>query len=359
MIRFDNDNDIVLPKKRVENPSNEKIEINYEYDYDINIIHRKILSKFESKKKRFGDDGSYDSYMRDALPLIQEYNLLKCHIRKVDINKEENETTTEEDERKLLYVEEYLAHASKYIDMSYSRRKEKKHQLCSACYSELKESFHDSSTIQCSNCGAIFQTYCTKRTEKEGTYEKSGGNNPDDTLDNFKRSLNRTLGLQVDVPDNSLYELLDEYFISKGRPSGDEIKEEPENPDGTRGDTDHQMLWEALKKIRKTNRYEDSWLIGHNYWGWRLPDFAHLYDKIVSHYVKTQAIFFQMTPEERGRISSIGTEWRKFKHLQLVGYPCEESQFKVPENTESMRNQQRIWKIMCERANDPEIYYIP
>ena len=63
--------------------------------------------------------------------------------------------------------------------------------------------------------------------------------------------------------------------------------------------------------------------------------------------------------EQRYRISSLGTQYRLWRHLQLIGYPCEFGDFKIAENVDSIQTHHRLWKLMCDGANDPEIYYIP
>ena len=187
-----------------------------------------------------------------------------------------------------------------------------------------------------------------------------GNNNTDDeSIDNFLRAFIRYQGLQPDRPDDSLYDELDGYFARHDRPSGEEIKQLPLNSRGRRGDTDHKMLWNALSQIGRSEYYEDANLIGHLYWGWTVQNVMHLKERIIEKYNKTQKVFYQIPPEERGRNSSLGTQYRLWRHLQLEGHECYMEEFKIAENSESVRTHHRLWRLMCQGTNDPDIQYIP
>ena len=172
------------------------------------------------------------------------------------------------------------------------------------------------------------------------------------------KAFDRYQGFQSDPPDDSLYTILDNYFIQLGRPSGKEIKEMELDERGRRGDTTHKMLLAALSHLGYPNYYEDVNLIGHKYWGWTLPDVSMYKEKIISHYVMTQNVFLQIPKEERDRQSSLGTQYRLWRHLQLVGHECYSDEFKIAENVDSLHKHNRLWKYMCEKCNNPEIYYI-
>jgi hypothetical protein len=188
----------------------------------------------------------------------------------------------------------------------------------------------------------------------------SGSNNVvDESIDNFIRAFIRYQGLQPrDHITQELFDQLDQYFIQNGRPIGENIRKLPLNKRGKRGDTNHKMLWTALSHINRSELYEDTNLIGHLYWGWTLNNIMHHKETIIAHYIKTQKVFYQIPQEERGRTSSLGTQFRLWRHLQLVGHECYQDEFKIAENAESMRTHNRLWALMCEGSNDPSIYYI-
>ena len=88
--------------------------------------------------------------------------------------------------------------------------------------------------------------------------------------------------------------------------------------------------------------------------------------EITMQHLRTLNLLFSGTPQFRfnrlqnkERDSSLGVQFRLYKHLQLCGYPVYPEEFKLAENTDSIHNHNKLWKLMVEGANDPEIYYIP
>lgn len=118
------------------------------------------------------------------------------------------------------------------------------------------------------------------------------------------------------------------------------------------------LIISALSHINRTEFYEDYNLIGHIIWNWILPDISKYREKIIDHYNKTQKVFCRIPPEERGRNSSLGTQYRLWRHLQLIGFPCKMEQFKIAEDPDSLMIHNQLWRKMCEGCHDPEIYYI-
>jgi hypothetical protein len=108
------------------------------------------------------------------------------------------------------------------------------------------------------------------------------------------------------------------------------------------------MLYDALSHIGETSLNNDVNLIGSLYWNWKLPNISKFIDKIMTHYDKTQEVFYIMPNRERQ--SSIGRHWRLYKHLQLVGYPCKKNMFKISNMEESVNQRVKLWKIMCEQS---------
>jgi hypothetical protein len=116
------------------------------------------------------------------------------------------------------------------------------------------------------------------------------------------------------------------------------------------------MLIDTLSRIGYNDFYEDANLIGHRYFGWIPPDVSKLEEVIMSDYDKTQMIY-NILPKER--TSSMGTQIRLYKQLELRGHYCTIEDFKVVNMRESIEFADAVWKEMCEGCNDPEIYFIP
>jgi hypothetical protein len=255
-------------------------------------------------------------------------------------------------------IDTYLDIASDYIQIDIIRINNRPADICTGCGISLSQvATSEEGTVRCPDpeCQTEHSVIILTKLAKDGSRINTNASTDDESIDNFLRAFIRFQGLQSDHPDESLYDELDEHFARHDRPSGDEIKQLPLNERGRRGDTNHKMLLDALSSIKRSEYYEDANLIGHIYWGWTLPEAMHFRERMIDKYNKTQKVFYQIPPEERGRNSSLGTQYRLWRHLQLEGYECYMDEFKIAENAESLRLHNNLWKTMCEQSNDPEI----
>ena len=304
----------------------------------------------------------YNARVKD---ILTEYRKYTGKVKTVIFDVEEQEEYHEMDDdvrRRIGLIDQFLDIASEYIQIEVIRMNNRPSDVCTGCGTSLaKVATNENGTIRCPNeeCQTEHNVIIMTKLAKDGSRINTSGNADDESIDNFLRALTRFQGLQQDRPDDSLYDELDAYFARHDRPSGSQIRELPLNERGRRGDTNHKMLWNALSQIGRSEYYEDANLIGHIYWGWTLPDVSQYKEKIILHYNETQKGFHQIPPEERGRNSSPGTQYRLWRHLQLVRYECYMDEFKIAENPESLRTHNRLWRLMCESTDNPEIHYIP
>jgi hypothetical protein len=302
----------------------------------------------------------YNNLVKD---LLVEYKKYAGSVKTVIFDMSEDdeyEEITDETRARIIVIDKFLEIAKKYIEIDIIRSNNRPSDICLGCNSLLSKTGVTENGIQiCSICQTEYTVLILSKLSKEGSHIISN-NVDDESIDNFIRAFIRYQGLQPrEHITDLLFTQLDEYFIENNNPTGNEITQLSLNKRGRRGDTNHKMLWVALNSIGKSELYEDTNLIGHLYWGWTLHNIMHYKEIIVSHYIKTQKVFYQIPPEERDRTSSLGTQFRLWKHLQLVGHECYQDEFKIAENADSMRTHNRLWRLMCEGADDPDIYYIP
>lgn len=328
------------------------------------IVREKTLRDMNSLKNEIDEienGGKLQKYTERVKDIISEYHQYDGTVKTIifEIDDEKVSSVLDDQVRnRISLIDKYLNIAGEYITLDIIRINNCPSDVCNGCgISISKMAPTEQGTIRCPNCYTEHNTVILTKQNKDGTRINTL-NTDDDSIDNFLRGFMRYQGLQPDQPDESLYERLDEYFELHDRPSGDEIKKLPLNERGRRGDTDHKMLWAALKAIDCSGYYEDANLIGHQYWGWTLHNVMQYREKIISHYHKTQKVFYEIPAEERCRDSSLGVNFRLYQQLRLVGHECYMSEFKIAENPESLRLHKKLWRIMCENANDPEIYYI-
>lgn len=328
------------------------------------VIREKTLDTMSKLSKEIGqiETGEklriYDSKVND---ILQEYRKYSGRVKTVifDIEKEERYEELDDDLRHRVYlIDKYLDIASEYIQIDIIRINNRPADICTGCGISLAQvATSEEGTVRCPDpeCQTEHSVIILTKLAKDGSRINTNSSTDDESIDNFLRAFIRFQGLQPDHPDESLYDELDEYFARHDRPSGEEIKQLPLNSRGRRGDTNHKMLWDALSQIGRSEYYEDANLIGNIYWGWTLPEVMHLHERLKDKYNKTQRVFYQIPPEERGRNSSLGTQFRLWRQLQLEGYECYMDEFKIAENADSLRLHNKLWRMMCEGSNDPEI----
>lgn len=324
---------------------------------------RDEMRKIQDEIRQIETGAKLRTYNERVRNILQEYRKCGGKVKTVIFDFEEDEKYKEFDEevrQRLCLIDKFLDIAADYIEIDVIRLNNRPADICAGCGISLaKVATNDDDTQRCPNCQTEHNVINLAKMAKDGARISTSSSTEDESIDNFMRAFIRYQGLQPDRPDESLYAELDAYFARHDRLSGDQIKELPLNDRGRRGDTNHRMLWTALSAIGRSEYYEDSNLIGHLYWGWTLPEVMHLKERIISKYFKTQKVYCQTPPEERGRNSSLGTQYRLWRHLQLEGHECYMDEFKIAENPESIRTHHRLWRLMVEGTNDPEIYYIP
>lgn len=330
------------------------------------IMREKSLSMMDSIKQEIEQietGARIKIYNEKVKDIIINYKKYSGQIKTVifDVEEKEHYEEINSDVRyRLSYIDKFLDIASEYIQLDIIRINNRPTNICIGCgFSLSKIATNEEGTQRCPECHTEHNVIITAKLAKDGARINTNNSSEDESIDNFLRAFIRYQGLQTDIPPDSLYEELDEYFQRHGRPCGEEIRQLPINNRGRKGDTNHKMIWSALSQIGRAEYYEDANLIGHIYWGWMLPNVMHLRERIIDKYNKTQKGFYQIPAEERCRTSSLGTQYRLWRHLQLEGHECYIDEFKIAENPESLRIHNKLWRLMCEAANDPEIYYIP
>jgi hypothetical protein len=336
-----------------------------------NYITRKktidSIAILEEEKKNIENGEKYKAYIDATKDIIDAYKKQKriktwVFTSNADTDNDTNNKTDEESNKRILYIEQFLDVAKKYIAIDIIRTNDNKNHICSGCGTSLAEvSQCLDGTILCPNeqCSTEHEFFSLSKSNKDATrIYNINSNMDDDSIENFMRAFIRYLGGQSDHIDPSIYEKLDAYFEREGYPKREDILTLPLNSRGKRGDTNNLTLYGALTDIKYSEYIEHCNLIGSIYWGWSLPNVMQYKNKIIDHYNITQKVFYQIPIEERERVSSLGTQFRLWRHLQLVGHECQMDDFKIAEDPDSLRIHNKLWKLMCEGAKHEEIYYI-
>lgn len=344
-------------------------------EYQTSYINRRIaideISRIRAGIAELESDACRKNYEKLAAPLIEKYKSLRGLSAASTFGDDERDVCDLDDisRERLVIIEEYLDLAQGYLPLNVVRVNRISSDICPGCGMSLAgvESANGGCLI-CPNedCQTVSDVIITSKCGKEERQAYTSTRCEDDSVDNFIKALDRYQGQQQfkyyndeSKTKSDLESELDAYFVGAGRPTGKEIREMTKtDARGRKGDTDHKMLLDALSVIGRTQNYADVNIIGHMYWDWPLPIVSDI-ETIMDHYNKTQMVFRQIPPNERDRCSSLGTQYRLWRHLQLVGHECYVDEFKIAENWESQITHDKLWKIMCDGANDPTIFYIP
>ena len=296
-------------------------------------------------------------YLEATASLVKEYNKLQTHQEVVTVGKGKKHPVLDEvDQERLRIIGRYLHLLKDFIPVNVIRIQHHPTQACLNCGASLADVAVGADDIQeCPVCKTEHSMYSIEKSSNKDGMRLQLNSEVDDSLANFLKAFVQYQGLQSTQPAETLYAELDKYFTGCRRPIGAEIRKLPLNTKGYRGDTNHKMLLKALADIGHSSHYEDVNLIGHVYWDWPLPNVNHLKDQIIQDYKKTQDVFYSIPVEERRRSSSLGTQFRLWRHLQLRGHPCYPEQFKISDNETSLSIHNYLWDRMCRECNDNEI----
>lgn len=315
------------------------------------------IATLEGEIKVIESGKRLDDYLRASASSTSEYKKLGPAIRRISFldNTVKDDDSQETIDSRLRIIANYFSVAQHYISIEIIHETEF-YNCCERCGLSLEDVNVDDNGFQiCPKCNTEHSHLTAYPLGHDGNNFSKGGDYLDE--ENFRKAFYRYQGKQPDKIPSRMFTDLDLHFDSRDRPNGEHFRQLDFNDRGRKGDTDLPMLLEALQKTGYNDYYDDANLIAHKYWGWRLPDLSHIEDAIMSDYRKTQKVYLSLPKD---RISSLSTQFRLFKHLQMRGHECYPNEFKLVEIQDSREFHEKTWQAMCEGCSDEEeIYYIP
>lgn len=313
---------------------------------------RKKIKKLEEDIEDLDNDNKFRRYINKAKPLIDQYRKIGSlsKIVSFDKSKEILEEVLETEDQQLFrhrIISNYLDIAKKYIKIDVVR-KINIDNICTGCKNKLDENIEiDNNGISvCKLCGTERIPITVSPFFKNTTRVNTSRNNYEDR-DNFYKVIQRYQGKQINKPNSTVYDKLDEYFDSIDFPTSEEVKVLPFNGDGKKDKTSRQLMYEALRKTGNSNQYDHINLICHVFWGWKLPDISHIENQIMNDYDASQKIYDSL-PKDRK--SSLNSQFRLYKHLRRLGYNCKETDFKIPTTQDIREFHELTWSKVCDIA---------
>lgn len=339
-------------EEKVKNLKQQRIETNNMSDY-MSVCSE--LKNLEENMEKIKDKSMIKKYTDDTSFYIKKYRALPKNKRYIDIMKtsiDNYEQKTEHVERINIIIE-YLEIASKYMNINIYHIKPSynfSNNICAYCFESLVGIIPDINGNRiCQDCGIENKSY---KAETQIVREY-------DVLGNFEKAFMKFIGEEkLEFTLESMCEDLDNYFLREGKHTGEYFRNMKKNSKGKKDGSSMSMLFEALKQTGYNAYYENGNSIAHYYWEWDLPDAGYLKEIILSDYMETQAVWNTLDYSKKKRKSSIPRQFRLFKHLQLRGFKCDISDFKLTQKQTSIMEYDMVWKYMCDGCENPEIYYI-
>lgn len=319
---------------------------------------RKEIESLQAMKQEILSGNRVQIYQRESQPMIKKYKSFKSTCSRVKFGLSETKAISDDIcWEKIAVIEEYFLLAKNYIEIDIYRVTSRQPGCISCNFPITEDILTNFDKTVCRRCGAEQGDLIYSRSSKDNTKSASTNDKKDETIKNFLKAFEKYQGLENVKLPSDLEEKLDEYFTSKGILPGSSIRQLPLNSRGRRGDTTPQMLWAALPQIGYNDLYKHTNKIGSEYWGWVLPNVQHLKEIITDDYHKTQAVFHNIPPEERIRDSSLGTEYRLYRHLQMRGHECYMDDFKIANDPNSLCIHNDNWRRMVEGVGEPGFFY--
>lgn len=372
------------------------INATYTIDYDINEIHDQVLKNFKYEKlmvetyrkkilklenksdkkinkikKNKNDKKIHDlnvkindilgnvtenDYLNKSKPYLDEYN----RIGRLRYNfGSQSEVIDQHKNVRHKIITDYFDFVKKYIKLNIVHEQPNT-ILCEECGEDLKECSNNNENgyILCIKCKAVKP--CPVRVSY---INENSTNSGYEDRDNFIKALLRDQGLLTNGrPTSEVVEILNKHFESYGLPlTSKDILPLPLNKDGRKDGTNKSILFKALKDTNLSSYIADSNTIAVTLWGWTPCDYSDIIDLVIADYDKLQP-FYVKIKSEYNRKSSLNVEFRRFKQLQMRGYPCDYSDFKELSTDCIEQDHKKIWALLIEMAqtvypDDGFVYY--
>lgn len=332
----------------------EKLILNTQQTY----IERKesidLIDKLEKELSDIVNGEIKRLYLEEITPTMEIYKkLLQTQDKSVfGINNKEIE-----DIETSKYMLSFLETVKKYTNIRFHFEICSKYQ-CVECEFDLSNVIPEiDGTIRCPECRVENESNrCPKMLMPFNKGINTHHGDYSERL-NFHKFIRRLQGQCETHISNDLWDKLDIYFAKEKIPLGKAIRKLEHNHKGFKDGVSLSTMLGALSYYGYSNYYDDIYVICSKYWGWILPEFKEDENVIMYIYDITQVAYSKI--ENKTRSSSISIPYIAFKITEMLNYPYEVSDFKIPKDDKSREETEHYWKISCETCGDPEVMYIP
>lgn len=313
------------------------------------------ITDYINEKSQIENRTKFNNYFNKTGKLIDQFLSIKSTPKTIRFGVSGAAKSKGVDPTMQSLILEYLSVVADFIYVQITRPV-RRLACCAECGESLVGVEPQAGLIVCPGCGAFEPVGQHKlaASDKESDNLDDISKSSSEERDNFRRCLCYIQGKQRHKVTTDLLQSVDNYCTTRNLPSAPAVNVLPLIRGGLgRGNTNVKFLRNVLKEIKRTDHYDDVFLIGFMLWKWKLPDLDSQEFTILGHYDKTQSVLHSLNTDKR----NLNTKFRAWKHLQLVGYDYTREDLGV--SLEIVEAQDPIWRQMCEGSGDSEIRYIP
>lgn len=294
-----------------------------------------ILQQKEARQKIFKlkktihvieDQKEIKKYEEMTKPILEKYNQIRPSFKSfvfVDDGKNSGE------DEKIELSNKFLSIARKFVDIGVRNVKPKR-LICKECnLSDFKDT--ENGVYSCSGCGACVEIIDDSHSYKDidrinmssrYTYTRRG---------HFKEAMDKFQGKQNTTISKDVYDMLyaqnEKYGITIDRLT-----------------KDHIMLF--LQENNYPRHYEDLTLIWCTMTKQEPPDISEYESDALIMFDQQEAIYDKI--KDPTRTNSLNVNFKLYKILELLGYPCRHQDFYILKTREKISDHDDKWKEICQ-----------
>ena len=342
----------------------EKIQIDLD-EYTISHVHQQISTLFKSKKLTLGNlrnefdralwiekngvhetdrktaqkkivalrrqirdlEGSFEYalYLVKTYGILQDYTKLASELNKISfLGPRKNSSLLDKKNTADALIDEYLRTAREYVQIKNYTQNSKKLTCLSCNGNEFQQT--NELNYCCLGCGEVQEIIDVTPTFRDSnrinmcsryTYTRKG---------HFVDAMKRFQGRQNTTIDPSIYKILKDEIKAHGL---------------TYENATMEHIYEFLESNRLSKHYGDINLIYSVITGNPAPDISEYEAELLEMFDETEAAYEQV--KDPGRINSLNVNFKLFKLLQRIGYPCKRDDFYILKTAVKWSEHENKW----------------
>ncbi len=325
-------------------------------------FYAKQLEQCRAEIEQLEQHTMRNAYECGVQMLLQLYEQIGGPLMKTFFGGGKKAPTTAADDPYLPFrleiIRRFLDVAAQFVsvDVEYEASDAEQCPVCGQLMSELTDDDHGMLKCFCGYARSVTSRgYNASTLSANESMNPRGGKIEMEDSEAFVKAFNQYDGSERFVLGSEVYDLLERHFCQRGYPPADQVRSgvavsSPEKP------ICYRAMFDAMTHLEKP-LYAHVTSICHDFWGIAFPDTSNLRDLIMEHFVLTQR-----AGRELG-LGDINTQYRLFKHLEMVGHRCTASDFRIPKTREILDKDEHNWKQRCLGTGDfgrsRGIVYIP